>query len=85
MVESNCGILCSKCKIKDEFNCKGCLKISNPFWGQCPIKKCIKEKNIDFCGACNKFPCQILIDFSYDNEQGDNGKRIEQCRCWNKI
>lgn len=23
-------------------------------------------------------------EFAYDENQGDNGKRIEQCKCWKK-
>jgi len=26
--------------------------------------------------------CQDLNDFAYDKEQGDDGKRIEQCKKW---
>ena len=31
---------------------------------------------------CGGFPCDLLNMFAYDKEQGDNGKRIEQCRKW---
>jgi hypothetical protein len=31
---------------------------------------------------CGDFPCDLLNQFAYDKEQGDNGKRIEQCRKW---
>ncbi|MEW6710633.1 MAG: DUF3795 domain-containing protein, partial [Candidatus Riflebacteria bacterium] len=31
------------------------------------------------------FPCQLLNKFAYDKEQGDNGKRIEQCRLWAQL
>ena len=33
------------------------------------------------CGECD-FPCDLLNQFAYDKEQGDDGKRIEQCRKW---
>ena len=26
--------------------------------------------------------CELLKQFAYDEKQGDNGKRLEQCRCW---
>lgn len=29
-------------------------------------------------------PCEVLIQFSYDKEQGDDGARIKQCECWCK-
>jgi hypothetical protein len=35
------------------------------------------------CGiVCGDFPCDLLNQFAYDKEQGDDGKRIEQCRKW---
>jgi len=83
MIESRCGILCSEC---DEFwekkTCKGCIAIDKPCWGECAIKKCCKEKNIEHCGLCGDFPCDMLVEMSHDEEVGDNGKRIEQCKIW---
>lgn len=58
--------------------------MTKPFWGEtCPIKTCCEEKKLAQCGACDSFPCDALTAFSYDKEQGDNGKRIEQCKEWN--
>lgn len=83
MIESRCGILCSQCTYKDEMNCKGCINIKKPFWGEsCPVKKCCEDKNNEHCGLCNNFPCELLNSFSYDKDQGDDGKRIEQCGKW---
>lgn len=83
MIESRCGILCSKCEYKEPMNCSGCINISKPFWGeQCPVKLCCENKKQEHCGRCEGFPCDLLNQFSYDKEQGDNGKRIEQCRKW---
>ncbi len=84
MIESRCGILCSECDYKEQMNCKGCINIENPFWGECPIKKCCVDKNHNFCGECESFPCELLNNFAYDKEQGDNGKRIENCKMWIK-
>nr|WP_167956642.1 DUF3795 domain-containing protein [Anaerosporobacter faecicola] len=84
MIESRCGIVCSKCEYRDQFSCKGCVNIEKPMWGECKIKKCCESKKITHCGLCEKFPCEDLITFSYDKEQGDHGARIEQCRCWYK-
>lgn len=64
-------------------NCGGCVNISKPFWGdKCDIKSCCEQKKIDNCGECTEFPCELLKSFSYDKEQGDDGKRIEQCKKW---
>ena len=82
MFESRCGILCSQCEYRDKMNCKGCVSINNPFWGECPVKHCCESKSHEHCGQCSSFPCDLLNEFAYDKEQGDNGKRIEQCKKW---
>lgn len=86
MIESRCGILCSECKYKDEFGCKGCTQIDKPFWAEgdtnCPLKCCCESKDKAHCGDCDNFACEQLTAFAYDKEQGDDGKRIEQCKSW---
>lgn len=79
MVESRCGILCSECRFKE---CEGCVNIANPFWGSCPVKGCCEEKEKEHCGECEMFPCELLTKFAYDEKEGDNGKRIAQCKKW---
>ena len=82
MIESRCGILCSKCEYLEQCG-GGCTKISKPFWGDsCPVKDCCEGRGHEHCGECNNFPCDLLNEFAYDKEQGDEGKRIEQCRLW---
>lgn len=83
-IESRCGIECSKCEFKDSMGCKGCVNIKNPFWGECAVKKCAEEKNLKCCGECKEFPCELLNSFAYDENQGDNGLRIEICKKWCK-
>ncbi|WP_462425098.1 DUF3795 domain-containing protein [Fusobacterium sp. THCT13E1] len=83
MIQSRCGILCEECHYKEKTDCNGCVNITKPFWGEsCPVKSCCENKNLAHCGQCEIFPCEILMQFAYDKEQGDEGKRIEQCRCW---
>ncbi len=82
MIESRCGIKCSECKYKDELSCSGCVNIDDPFWGECQVKDCCEDKKLENCGFCKKFPCDLLNKFSYDKKEGDNGKRIEQCKTW---
>ena len=85
MVESRCGILCSECEYKEKMGCKGCISIEKPFWGEmCLAKKCCEEKKNMHCGMCSQFTCELLNQYAYDEEQGDDGKRIVQCRCWQK-
>jgi len=67
-------------------NCSGCVQIKKPFWGEvCPVKGCCEGKGLDHCGVCGDFPCDLLNQFAYDTEQGDDGKRIEQCRKWASV
>ena len=83
MAESRCGILCSECGYQEKMNCGGCVSITKPFWADtCPVKSCCEEKNHEHCGLCPDFECDLLCQFAYDKEQGDDGKRIEQCRIW---
>ncbi|WP_294143539.1 DUF3795 domain-containing protein [uncultured Clostridium sp.] len=83
MAESRCGILCGECEYKEQMGCKGCVQIDKPFWGEsCLVKVCCEEKEQEHCGLCDEFPCDLLKQFAYDEQQGDDGKRIEQCRCW---
>lgn len=83
VIESRCGIKCSECNYKEQVNCKGCIHIIKPFWGEsCLVKSCCEGKDLDNCGRCSDFPCETLNQFSYDENQGDNGERIKQCREW---
>ena len=82
MVESRCGILCSKCRYREKMGCKGCTNIDKPFWGACSVKNCCEDKKLEHCGQCGEFPCNMLSQIAYDKEQGDNGRRIERCKEW---
>lgn len=83
--ESRCGLLCSECAYREQMNCAGCVHIEKPFWGEsCPVKSCCEAKQHGHCGECENFPCNLLNGFAYDENRGDNGKRIEQCKCWKK-
>lgn len=85
MIESRCGILCSECEYREQMNCKGCVEIDKPFWGEnCPVKNCCEGKEKEHCGQCSSFVCQLLQQFSYDKVQGDGGKRIRQCEEWRR-
>lgn len=85
MIESRCGILCSACSYQEQVGCKGCVNIEKPFWGlSCSVKSCCETRKQKHCGQCKNFPCELLKQFAYDEKEGDNGKRIEQCRCWSK-
>jgi len=64
-------------------NCKGCIAMSKPFWGDsCSVKSCCEGRGFEYCGQCPEFPCETLNSMSFAEEEGDNGKRIEQCKIW---
>lgn len=85
MTESRCGILCSECGYREQMNCNGCVSISKPFWGEaCPVKSCCEATDTNHCGLCESFPCDLLTQFAYDPKQGDDGKRIAQCKTWSE-
>lgn len=86
MTESRCGILCTACSFKQTMGCAGCTEIEKPFWAEkaCAVKACCETHGHDHCGRCAEFACALLKQFSYDPEQGDNGKRIAQCAQWSK-
>lgn len=83
MIESRCGLKCSVCEYRETMNCSGCTAMEKPFWGDaCPVKSCCENKQHAHCGECAQFPCVLLHEFAYDEKQGDDGKRIAQCRLW---
>jgi len=46
---------------------------NEPFWGDsCPVKSCCEGKGLEHCGKCSDFPCELLSQFAYDKEQGDD-------------
>ncbi len=85
MVESRCGLICSNLECKKQFKCTCCVNMKNPAWGNCEVKDCCESKNLNHCGECKFFPCELLKRFSYDLEHGDSGSRIETCKLWRDI
>lgn len=84
MIESRCGVCCSKCEHKEEWGCKGCLCMSKPTWGECEVKQCVETKGYSFCGECPQFPCDMLSNMG--KEYGfDPSIKINQCREWLKV
>ena len=88
MIKSRCGIVCKPEECKEAFgvDCPGCLHISKPIWGDsCPVKDCCEGKKLNHCGECEEFPCETLNSFAFDEEHGDNGAMIDQCKEWAKL
>ena len=83
MIESRCGILCSKCEYKEKENCPGCLIMEKPFWSDsCDLKSCCEAKKLEHCGLCPDFPCEDMNNMAADDVNSDNGSRIEHCKLW---
>lgn len=83
MIESRCGICCTVCTFAEATGCKGCTNITQPFWGDCPLKTCCEGRGLRHCGECGQFPCATLHAFAYDKEHGEgDGSRLENCRRW---
>ncbi|MBP1561027.1 MAG: DUF3795 domain-containing protein [Oscillospiraceae bacterium] len=83
MHESRCGLLCSECENREACGCEGCLDLEEGNWaGDCEIKKCCEEKQLEHCGKCPDFPCDLLRNTSFDEEEGDNGERLVTLKRW---
>ena len=82
MHESRCGICCDSCEGREEAECRGCLNMDLPFWGEeCEVKSCCEKRELDHCGKCPEFPCEMLSGMGA--EQGyDPEPRLKQCRSW---
>ena len=60
-----CGECCIDCPKKESEICAGCIESDGNCkeWIQsdgCPIYKCAKKHNVQFCGLCYEFPCEWL-------------------------
>lgn len=87
IVDSRCGLHCTGCEFKVSCGCGGCIETNgHPFYGECPVAKCCQSKGFVHCGECPDIPCELLMDFSCDPENGDRskGERIRQCIKWQR-
>ena len=44
-------------------------------WGECPFRKCCRERGLRFCYECDEFPCEVLKKYP---------KHIEELRAIKK-
>lgn len=48
----------------DDIRCEGCLSDETfLFCKVCPVKDCVKDKNISGCHQCAEFPCAFVENF----------------------
>ncbi|NLF09639.1 MAG: DUF3795 domain-containing protein [Pirellulaceae bacterium] len=65
-----CGLHCGSCEYHGE-KCPGCGHLDGrPFWtehlptGVCPMHDCCRNvKQLEHCGLCEEFPCEIVFKF----------------------
>jgi hypothetical protein len=68
-----CGTHCGHCSYYTKErtpHCEGCeAQKGRPFWGECKLFACAKEHDVEHCGLCHDFPCDLFVN-QYDPEHG---------------
>ncbi len=77
-----CGLDCRNCGWRIRVGCPGCkAAMGHMSYGNCAVALCCIDKEIDHCGLCAEFPCELLNRFAFDKEHGDpEGTRIATLR-----
>ncbi len=80
-VAAYCGLYCGACPLfletvrrpagepaaPGQERCLGCRSEVNGSWcAQCSLKRCAREKGVEFCDRCGEFPCPDWIAFRDD-------------------
>ncbi len=72
-----CGLFCEACpdyiktinNEKTDRKCRGCKSdLVNKWCSSCHFKVCAREKGVEFCSACDDYPCSDLIKFKEDTQ-----------------
>jgi hypothetical protein len=68
-----CGAICENCLACDK-PCKGCHETGGrPYFyknnEKCPVFECSQNKQIEHCGLCDSFPCDIFLN-KFDPDRG---------------
>lgn len=83
---ARCGIYCGECEFRESAGCPGCVAAGGcMFWGACEIARCCAGRELEHCGRCPDFPCDLLERCAYDKDQGDHGRRIRNLENWNAM
>ncbi|UCD44026.1 MAG: DUF3795 domain-containing protein [Candidatus Bathyarchaeota archaeon] len=59
-------------------SCSGCnVHKGHPNWGECRVHTCVEEHDAKYCGVCDGFPCDLIINY-YDpgNPEGARNAAI---------
>ena len=55
-----CGFYCGACSTYIAQKCNGCMKEHQK--GDCFTRDCVLENDLNFCGECNRFSCQTILE-----------------------
>ena len=81
---SVCGIDCDVCSFFTEGSCSGCRKVAvegKCIWnGRCDLFDCCAKQNLENCGKCKSFPCDMLKEWA----SNENPERIQNLIDLNK-
>lgn len=70
---SPCGTYCGPCEFlnrEEKPSCLGCgYQKGQPFWGECKVYACSKEREVSHCGECPEFPCEVFVN-QFDPSHG---------------
>lgn len=68
----------------EQIYCEGCrcskedaVRIDN----NCPVRKCVIQRNIDNCGDCTRFPCSVFLErkgLSYEGAKEKLGASFDE-------
>lgn len=53
-----CGFYCGSCPTYNTGGCPGC---SPEGAGKCHTYHCVSERDLQFCGQCEDFPCRTIL------------------------
>lgn len=54
-----CGFYCGACPTFIAGNCRGCM--GDHAEGDCYTRDCVLRRRMEFCGQCEKFPCDEIL------------------------
>ena len=73
-----CGVDCSACPDYLNKSCPSCRLTEWTEEDICMPVRCCREKGIEFCGACDSFPCKEMAEF-YE-ESDSHRKALERMK-----
>lgn len=93
-----CGLYCAACpsymatqrgdcKELGLVECKGCKSdtLTGEWCKDCALKKCAREKGLDFCYECKEYPCESLENFKTDKMYPYHGEVYDYMKSIKKL